>query len=88
MLGAARRSEMWVIKEGINYVHDFDQGQLALIMTTSLLEAKRFRSKEDAELWIDRYGKDLESFRILDDQSVKANRVWFLRRDKRQDRSN
>jgi hypothetical protein len=79
---------MWVIKEGITYVQGFDQEKLALIMTTSLLEAKRFRSKQDAERWIDQYGKDLESYRILDDQSVKANRVWFLRGDKRRDRSN
>ena len=54
------RTEMWVIREGINFVQGFDRLHLALIMTVRPKEAKRFPSKREAELWIDQYGKDLD----------------------------
>jgi hypothetical protein len=82
---------MWVIKEGINFVYGFDEVRSALIMTTSASEAKRFRSRQDAECWIDECGRDLESLeslRILEDAPERSKRGWFWRSDKRRDRSN
>ncbi len=81
---------MWVIKEGINFVHGFDANHFALIMTTSPSEAKHFRSKRDAELWIDQYGNDLESFeslRILQDDSGNVRQSWSSWSRKKRDAS-
>jgi len=57
---------MWVISEGISFVHGFDHDHSALIMTVQPREAKRFGSHREAKLWVKKYGKDLESYRILD----------------------
>jgi hypothetical protein len=56
---------MWVIKEGVSFVHGFDHHHSALILTVLPREAKRFGSQREAELWVNQYGKDLESYRIL-----------------------
>jgi hypothetical protein len=79
---------MWVIKEGISFVHEFDRVHLALVMTTNRREAKRFGSKRDAELWVDQYGKDLGSFRILDDQTRNVKPGWLRWRGRRRGTSN
>lgn len=46
-------------------MHGFDHDHSALIMTIRACDAKRFGSRREAELWVNRYGKDLESYRIL-----------------------
>ena len=61
-----RASDVWVINEGVSFVHGFDHDHSALIMTWRPKEAKRFGSRREAELWVDQYGKDLESYSILD----------------------
>ena len=57
---------MWVINEGVSFVHGFDHDYSALIMTVRPREARRFGSQREAKLWVKKYGKDLESYRILD----------------------
>ena len=57
---------MWVISEGVSFVYGFDHDHSALILTVLPKEAKRFGSQREAELWVNQYGKDLESYRILD----------------------
>jgi hypothetical protein len=57
---------MWVIKEGINFVHGFDRDHAALIMTLIPKEAKGFDSQGEAELWVNQFGKDLESYVICE----------------------
>lgn len=61
---------MWVIKEEISFVYGFDHDYSALIMTVRPREAKRFGSQREAELWVKQYGKDLETYRILDDEQL------------------
>ena len=61
---------MWVINEGVSFVNGFDDDHAALIMTVQPGEAKRFGSQREAELWVEQYGKDLESYRILDGEQV------------------
>ena len=61
-----RPSDAWVINEGISFVHGHDHDLSALIMAMRPREAKRFGSPREAELWVTQYGKDLESYRILD----------------------
>ncbi len=61
---------MWVIKEGVSFVNGFDHDHAALIMTVQPGEAKRFGSQREAELWVEQYGKDLESYRILDGEQL------------------
>jgi len=61
---------MWVINEGVSFVHGFDHDHSALIMTVRPREAKRFGSQREAELWVNQYGKDLGSYRILDAEQL------------------
>jgi len=61
---------MWVINEGVSFVNGFDDDHAALIMTVQPGEAKRFGSQREAELWVEQYGKDLESYRVLDGEQV------------------
>ena len=61
---------MWVINEAVSFVHGFDHDHSALIMTVQPREAKRFGSHREAKLWVKKYGKDLESYRILDVSST------------------
>jgi len=56
---------MWVIREGISLVQGFDHDYAALIMTTFPGEAKRFGSRQEAELWVYQCGKDLVFYRIV-----------------------
>ena len=73
LIRLARRGKAvgyWVINEGISFVHGFDHDHSALIMTVRPWEAKRFGSQREAELWVNQYGKDLESYRILDGEQA------------------
>jgi hypothetical protein len=65
-----RPSDVWVINEGVSFVHGFDHDYSALIMTVRPWEAKRFGSQREAELWVNQYGKDLDSYRILDSEQL------------------
>jgi hypothetical protein len=61
-------SDVWMIKEGVSFVQGFDHDHSALIMTMRRREAKRFGSQREAELWVYRYGRDLESYSVLDSE--------------------
>lgn len=68
--GRGRPWDVWVINEGVSFVLGFDHDHSALIMTVRPWEAKRFGSQREAELWVNQYGKDLESYRILDSEQL------------------
>jgi len=68
---------MWVINEGISFVQGFDHDHSALIMTVLPREAKFFGSPEEAELWVLRYGADLDSYRILLDEQFLGSGSRF-----------
>ena len=61
---------LWVIEEGIHFVHGFDHDHSALIMTMRPGDAKRFGSQREAEVWVSQYGKDLESYRIVESEQL------------------
>jgi hypothetical protein len=61
---------VWVISEGVSFVHGFDHDHSALTMTVRPAEAKRFGSQREAELWVKQYGKDLRSYRIRNGDDV------------------
>ena len=63
-------TDMWVINEGVSFVHGFDHDRSALIMTVRPTEAKGFGSQREAKLWVKKYGKDLESYSILDGEQL------------------
>jgi hypothetical protein len=66
---------MWVIIEGISFVQGLDDHDSALIMTPLLYEAKFFASPQQARHWVLKYGRDLESHRILHiEEAVKQSR--------------
>jgi hypothetical protein len=68
-----RPSDVWVINEGVSFVHGFDHDHSALIMTVRPREAKRFGSQREAKVWVKKYGKDLESYRVLDDEQLPGS---------------
>jgi hypothetical protein len=59
-------------QRGSQLVHGFDHDYSALIMTVRPREAKRFVSHREAELWVNRYGKDLESYSILNGEQLRG----------------
>jgi hypothetical protein len=63
---------MWLTPE-VSFVHGFDHDHSALILTVRPREAKRFRSQREAKLWVKKYGKDLESYRILDGEQLQGS---------------
>jgi hypothetical protein len=77
--GKGRRSDMWVIRDGISFVYGFDRRYAALIMTLIPQKAKRFGSPSEAEVWIHENGLDLGSYRITDERELTGRRPWSWR---------